>query len=88
MTRQTVTLDRQQPTLQGHTPFSSGIVTPLSNFGSKMQTLWRYADCNFSLNDPSNLNVDVEGLGWAPSSPTRSPSSRSDSPTAVGPRTS
>ena len=66
VTRQTVILDRQKPTLQGHTPFSSGIVTPLSNFGSKMQTLWRYADCAFSINDPTNLNVDVEGLGWAP----------------------
>jgi hypothetical protein len=66
VTRQTVALDRQKPTLQGHTPFSSGVVTPLSNFGSKMQTLWRYADCAFSINDPTNLNIDVEGLGWAP----------------------
>jgi hypothetical protein len=67
VTRQTVILDRQtSPTLQGHTPFSAGIVTPLSNFGSKMQTLWRYADCAFSINDPTNINVDVEGLGWAP----------------------
>ncbi len=66
VTRQTVILDRTKPTLQGHTPFSNGIVTPLSNFGSKMQTLWRYADCAFSINDPTNLNLDVEGLGWAP----------------------
>jgi len=66
VTRQTVSLDRQKPTLQGHTPFSSGIVTPLSNFGSKMQTLWRYADCAFSINDPTNLNIDVEGPWRAP----------------------
>jgi len=64
--RNQVIIDRRQVTLAGHTPFSSGIVTPLSNFGSKMQTLWRYADCGFSINDPTNINVDVEGLGWAP----------------------
>lgn len=64
--RNQVIVDRDQPTLGAHTPFSLGIVTPLSNFGSKMQTLWRYADCGFSINDPTNINIDVEGLGWAP----------------------
>ncbi|MEZ6014127.1 MAG: Ig-like domain-containing protein [Planctomycetota bacterium] len=64
--RSQIFIDREQPTLQGQTPFSNGIVTPLSNFGSKMQTLWRYADCGWSINDGTNLNLDVEGLGWSP----------------------
>ena len=48
------------------TQFPPGVVTPLSNFGSKMQTIWRYADCGFSLTDSQNINIDVEGLNWAP----------------------
>ncbi|MFN0008560.1 MAG: Ig-like domain-containing protein [Planctomycetota bacterium] len=44
----------------------SGVQTPLSPLGSKMQTIWRYCDVGFGLQDESFFNVDVEGLSWAP----------------------
>ncbi len=48
------------------TPFVGGIQTPLSNLGSKLQTLWRYADVGFSLVDETNFNIDIEGISWVP----------------------
>jgi hypothetical protein len=44
----------------------SGVQTPLSPLGSKMQMLWRYCDVGFGLQDQSFYNVDVEGIDWAP----------------------
>ena len=44
----------------------SGVQTPLSPLGSKLQTIWRYCDVGFGLQDESFYNVDVEGLDWAP----------------------
>jgi hypothetical protein len=61
-----VAADRNQPMVSVMTPFTAGVQTPLSNLGSKLQTLWRYCDLGFSHNDESNMNIDVEGLSWAP----------------------
>jgi len=58
--------DRTQRIPSLHTPFPPGVQTPLSNLGSKMQTVWRYADVGFTLTDASNFDVDVEGLNWSP----------------------
>ncbi len=58
--------DRSQPVPKLMTPFTSGVQTPLSGLGSKMQTLWRYCDFGWSLTDTSNHNIDVEGLYWSP----------------------
>ena len=66
--RSQVFVDRNQPTLQSLPAAALAVVTPLSNFGSKMQAIWRYGDCGFTLSDPTNINVDVEGLGWSPKS--------------------
>jgi len=44
----------------------NGVQTPLSPLGSKMQTIWRYCDVGFGLQDESFFNVDIEGLDWAP----------------------
>lgn len=44
----------------------NGVQTPLSPLGSKMQTLWRYCDVGYGLDDQSFYNVDVEGIDWAP----------------------
>jgi len=60
--------DRTQAIPRLHTPFPAGVQTPLAALGSKLQTVWRYADVGFSLTDESSVNVDVEGLNW--SSPT------------------
>ena len=46
--------------------FAPGVQTPLSSFGSKLQTLWRYCDFAFGLVDEANTNVDIEGLAWSP----------------------
>jgi hypothetical protein len=61
-----VAADRNQPLVSVMTPFTAGVQTPLSNLGSKLQTVWRYCDLGFSHNDESNMNIDVEGLSWAP----------------------
>ena len=55
------------------TAVGGGVVDPLSRYGSKTQFLWRYSDVGFDLLfpdtgllDSTGLNVDVEGLNWAP----------------------
>lgn len=58
--------DRTKPVPSVMTPFPQGVQTPLSRLGSKLQTLWRYVDVGFSLTDETNINLDVEGLAWAP----------------------
>lgn len=58
--------DRTQGVGALMTPFTTGVQTPLSNLGSKTQTLYRYADFGWSLTDITNINVDVEGISWAP----------------------
>ena len=59
-------VDRSQPMVTQMVAFSLGIQTPLSSLGSKMQQMWRYVDFSFGLADPSNHNVDLEGIWWAP----------------------
>ncbi|MEM9802315.1 MAG: Ig-like domain-containing protein [Planctomycetota bacterium] len=76
--RNTVTIDKEQAVVQQMTSFPQGVVTPFSNFGSKMQHVWRYADCGFSLTDLQNVNVDVEGLNWAPAGGSITPDAFSE----------
>jgi len=47
-------------------PLPVGIQDPLVRFGSRLQTLWRYADFGWAVTDESHYDVDVEGLAWAP----------------------
>ncbi len=58
--------DATQPVIGIQIPFTAPVQTPLSNLGSKMMTVWRYHDLGFALVDDSTLNLDVEGLAWAP----------------------
>jgi hypothetical protein len=58
--------DRTQAVPSLMLAFPQGVQTPLSNLGSRMQTVWRYADVGFGLQDITNFNVDVEGMNWAP----------------------
>ncbi|MEC8495987.1 MAG: Ig-like domain-containing protein, partial [Planctomycetota bacterium] len=75
--RNQVIIDNSQPILQQMTflPGGLGVITPHTPFGSKMQHIWRYADCSFALLDQLDHNVDVEGLGWAPNGGTIQPDS-------------
>ncbi len=43
-----------------------GIREPLGRMGSRLQTLWRYADAGMRVEDESHYDVDVEGVAWAP----------------------
>ena len=64
-----VVVDNSQPLMNQMNPLpgTPGVVTPHSPFGSKMQTLWRYADCGFAINDQQDQNIDIAGLSWSPS---------------------
>jgi hypothetical protein len=66
VTRFSATADTSQPLPGIMTAFAGGLQTPLSNLGSKLQTLWRYTDVGFSLTDETNFNVDIEGISWSP----------------------
>jgi len=58
--------DTSVPVVGAMIPFTGPVQTPLSAYGSKMMSLWRYHDVGFSLRDQSTQNVDVEGLWWTP----------------------
>lgn len=68
VSRTQVVVDNSQPMMQqmNALPGTPGLVTPHSPYGSKLQTIWRYADCGFALSDPQDMNIDIEGLSWAP----------------------
>ena len=66
VTRLRATCDRTVTIPGAMVPFTTGIQTPLSGLGSKLQTLWRYCDVGYGLLDESVFNVDVEHLYWAP----------------------
>lgn len=70
VSRYEVSADRNQPVPSVMSQFPGGIQTPLSKLGSKLQALWRYCDVGFSLTDETNVNVDIEGISWAPVEPT------------------
>lgn len=73
--RNQVIIDNSQPIMQQMTflPGGLGVITPHTPFGSKLQHIWRYADCSFALLDQLDHNVDVEGLAWAPNGGTIQP---------------
>lgn len=58
--------DQSQPLPGAMTTFGPGVQTPLSRFGSRMQTVYRYVDFGFGLTDRTNHNLDVEGIYWSP----------------------
>jgi len=41
-----------------------GVNEPLSIYGSRTMTVWRYFDLNLPFYDEQYLNIDVEGLAW------------------------
>jgi hypothetical protein len=58
--------DSSQPVPSIMIPFGPGVQTPLSSFGSKLQTVWRYCDLGWTADDESKHNLDVVGLSWTP----------------------
>lgn len=59
-------VDRINPVPSIMIPFASGVQTPLSPLGSKLQTVWRYCDLGWQVLDETKYNLDVFGLAWAP----------------------
>ena len=59
-------VDRTQPVPSIMIPFAPGVQTPLSGFGSKLQTVWRHCDLGWSVEDETKHNLDVVGLAWTP----------------------
>jgi hypothetical protein len=58
--------DRINPVPSIMIPFARGVQTPLSPLGSKLQTIWRYADLGWQVLDETKYNLDVFGLSWSP----------------------
>ena len=58
--------DRTQEIINLMAPVTAGILTPLSRWGAKSQSVWRYPDLGFGLLDPIDVNVDIESINWAP----------------------
>lgn len=46
--------------------FPPGVATPLSPLGSRLMTVWRYADLGWSVREENFYDLDVEGLSWSP----------------------
>lgn len=61
-----VAADADKPVPSLMIPFAPGVQTPLSPLGSKLQTVWRYADLGWNVHDETKYDVDVVGLSWAP----------------------
>lgn len=66
VTRFQMAADRTQPVPSRMVPFAQGVQTPISRYGSKLQTIWRYCDVGFAVLDEQFFNIDVEHLYWAP----------------------
>ena len=58
--------DRANPVPSIMIPFPPGLQTPLSALGSRLMTVWRYADLGWNARDETKYNMDVYGLSWSP----------------------
>lgn len=59
-------VDRQNPVPGNMTAVPTGVFTPLTPLGAKIQSLWRYCDMGWALEDETKYNLDVVGLNWSP----------------------
>lgn len=68
VSRFTQVADRSNPIIGPMQAITTGLQTPLSDLGSKMHIMYRYADVGLGVSDtdPSFINVDVEGLAFSP----------------------
>ena len=62
--------DQSNPVPSIMIPFLPGVQTPLSGLGSKLQTVWRYCDLGWQVEDEARHNLDVVGLSWSPAGGT------------------
>ena len=57
------TTNQAHPVVQALTPIGA-VNEPLSIYGSRTMTVWRYHDLNVPFYDDQYFNIDVEGLAW------------------------
>jgi hypothetical protein len=57
------TTNQSNPVVLAMTPIG-GVIEPLSIYGSRTMTVWRYHDLNLPFYDDQYFNIDVEGLAW------------------------
>jgi len=62
--------DRLNPVPSIQIPIRTGIQTPLTALGSRLQTVWRYCDLGWQVLDETKYNMDVYGLSWTPAGGT------------------
>jgi hypothetical protein len=70
VTRFSQVVDSTVPIVGNMGLFPQPIQTPLSSYGSRMMTLWRYPDLGLSLRDDETHNLDIEQLWWQSFFPT------------------
>ena len=58
--------DRANPVPSLMIPFPPGVQTPLTPLGSRLMTVWRYADLGWIASDETKFDLDVVGLSWSP----------------------
>ncbi len=58
--------DRSNPVPANMTAIPGGVFTPLNPLGAKLQTVWRYCDLGWDIQDETKYNLDVIGLNWSP----------------------
>lgn len=61
-------VDQSNPFISVMSLFTTagGVQTPLAALGSRLQTVYRHMDMNLSLNQLSDIDLDVERLWWNP----------------------
>jgi hypothetical protein len=59
-------VDRTSPLYSVMIYTGAPIITPLAPLGSRMMTVWRYADVGYGVLDETTTNIDIEGISWSP----------------------
>ena len=58
--------DNSNPFIAQRIQFSQGLMTPLTPAGAVLMTCWGYHHLGLGLQAVAELNLDVEGMAWAP----------------------
>ena len=65
MTRYSAIVDQNEPVV-ALMAGAAQLVVPLTRYGCRLQTVWRYHDMGLRILDDATHNLDIEGLNWAP----------------------
>jgi hypothetical protein len=68
MTRYSAIVDQNEPVVAIMPGGLASLRIPLTRYGCRLQTVWRYHDMGLRILDDATHNLDIEGLNWAPAS--------------------